>query len=79
MNKTNLEKRIYNAQCYGNIEPIEMLKTFNCGIGMVICLAPEDIDAAITLLTAAGETVYTIGRVIKGSDAQSHVIYPALI
>ena len=25
MNKTNLEKRIYNAQCYGNIEPIEYM------------------------------------------------------
>ena len=56
----------------GGIAPVEMLRTFNCGIGMaVICEA--DAEAAVTqTLQSAGETVFRLGRVIdKGDDAPS--------
>ncbi len=47
----------------GGIEPAEMLKTFNCGVGMVLVCAPERAEALAALLKGAGETVYRLGQV----------------
>lgn len=47
----------------GNIAEAEMLKTFNCGIGMVLVCAADRADALAGLLSEAGETVYRIGEV----------------
>lgn len=51
----------------GPVERGEMLSTFNCGIGMVLAVAPGQADAVTQALTAAGETVHRIGRVRAGS------------
>jgi phosphoribosylaminoimidazole synthetase len=53
-------------QAQGNIEPAEMARTFNCGIGMVAIVAPEEADAVAAALTEAGETVHRIGEVVEG-------------
>jgi phosphoribosylformylglycinamidine cyclo-ligase len=53
-------------QAQGNIEPEEMARTFNCGIGMVAAVAAEDADTVAAELTAAGETVFRIGVVEEG-------------
>ena len=53
-------------QAQGNIEPGEMARTFNCGIGMAAVVAPEQADAVAAALTQAGETVFTIGRIEPG-------------
>ena len=47
----------------GNIDSHEMARTFNCGIGMAIVVAPDQADKASDLLTKAGEKVYRIGIV----------------
>ncbi|TMV13375.1 phosphoribosylformylglycinamidine cyclo-ligase [Arenibacterium halophilum] len=47
----------------GEIEPGEMLKTFNCGIGMVVVCAPDRAEALAQLLSEAGETVCCLGTV----------------
>jgi phosphoribosylformylglycinamidine cyclo-ligase len=47
----------------GNVAADEMHRTFNCGIGMMLCVAADQVDAATQLLQAAGETVYQIGTV----------------
>ena len=52
----------------GRIAEDEMLRTFNCGIGMVVCVSPEDAGRASRLLQSAGETLYEIGT-IENSDA----------
>ncbi len=54
-------------QQVGGIETEEMLKTFNCGIGMVIAVAEERAGIIAGLLRAEGETVHAIGRVTAGS------------
>ena len=54
-------------QAQGRIEPSELARTFNCGIGMVLAVAPSHVDALIADLTAAGETVHVIGRVEPGA------------
>ena len=53
-------------QAQGNIEPEEMARTFNCGIGMAICVAPGDVAAVTTALEASGETVHQIGHIASG-------------
>ncbi len=50
------------------IQQTEMLRTFNCGIGMVVIVDTDDADAATKALTEAGETVYPIGRVTGYDD-----------
>ena len=54
-------------QAQGNIEPAEMARTFNCGIGMVLVVAPEDAGGVAAELTAAGEQVHVIGAVEPGT------------
>ncbi|HJP38856.1 MAG: phosphoribosylformylglycinamidine cyclo-ligase [Gammaproteobacteria bacterium] len=51
----------------GQIEEAELLRTFNCGVGMVIAVRPEHVATASQALEAAGETVMRIGSVTAGS------------
>ncbi|WP_380877692.1 phosphoribosylformylglycinamidine cyclo-ligase [Sphingomonas sp. DBB INV C78] len=53
-------------QAQGNIEPGEMARTFNCGIGMAVIVRPGDADAVTAGLEAAGETVFRIGHIAAG-------------
>jgi phosphoribosylformylglycinamidine cyclo-ligase len=55
----------------GGISEDEMLRTFNCGIGMVLCLPAEQAESACALLEAAGECARIIGRIAAGSGAAS--------
>ena len=50
----------------GKIEDHMMYNTFNMGIGMVVAVAPEDVDAAVAAAKAAGEQVYVIGELEAG-------------
>lgn len=54
-------------QAQGGIEPEEMARTFNCGIGMAVIVAAEDVDRVTADLTAAGETVHRIGHIAAGA------------
>ncbi len=53
-------------QAQGRVEAKEMYRTFNCGIGMVMCVAAADADTIIAQLQAAGETVSLIGHIEAG-------------
>jgi phosphoribosylformylglycinamidine cyclo-ligase len=47
----------------GGVAEAEMLRAFNCGIGLVFCVAPQNADAALALLAEAGEPGRVIGAV----------------
>ena len=49
-----------------NMSEPELLKTFNCGIGMIAFVAPDRAAALADLFRAQGETVVEMGRVVKG-------------
>jgi phosphoribosylformylglycinamidine cyclo-ligase len=49
-----------------NMAESELLKTFNCGIGMMLVVDEAQADALTTLLTASGETVSRLGTIIEG-------------
>ena len=49
-----------------NIAESEMLKSFNCGIGMILVVAADRADDLAALLRDQGETVCTLGRVVEG-------------
>ena len=54
-------------QAQGHIEPAEMARTFNCGIGMAVVVAPGDVEAVTAALGEAGETVHRIGEIRAGA------------
>ncbi|MBA3033591.1 MAG: phosphoribosylformylglycinamidine cyclo-ligase [Gammaproteobacteria bacterium] len=58
----------------GNVADDEMHRVFNCGIGMVVVVAAADAARASELLTAAGETVYAIGRIEARQAGQEQTI-----
>jgi phosphoribosylformylglycinamidine cyclo-ligase len=53
-------------QAQGRIEPEEMARTFNCGVGMVLVVDAADVASVTADLEAAGETVHRIGRIDAG-------------
>ena len=50
-------------QEHGRIADDEMYRTFNCGLGMLVVVRPEDAERAQAQLAAAGEQVYRVGRI----------------
>jgi len=47
----------------GGVAEAEMFRTFNCGVGMVVCVAPNDVDRALAILCAAGEQAWVLGHI----------------
>jgi phosphoribosylformylglycinamidine cyclo-ligase len=54
-------------QAQGNIEPEELARTFNCGIGMALIVSRSDAKIVSEVLQAAGENIFQIGRVEAGA------------
>ena len=62
-------------QSRGGIEEQEMLRTFNCGIGMVILVAEDSASEVSQALSAAGEAVCCLGKVTGNTDNGPRVSY----
>ncbi|KAI3658282.1 hypothetical protein MP638_000373 [Amoeboaphelidium occidentale] len=60
----------------GNISAFEMSRTFNCGIGMMLVVAPEQVEQVKSLLEASKEAVYTIGKIVPIEEARTgeHIV-----
>jgi phosphoribosylformylglycinamidine cyclo-ligase len=57
----------------GNIAAVEMARTFNVGLGMVVVVDPARAGALTRILSDAGETVHTVGRIVKPAAGEALV------
>ena len=57
------------------VDDAELLRTFNCGIGMIVCVAPEHAQLASEALTQLGERVFELGEVVAGESEEPRVVY----
>ncbi len=61
-------------QQQGGIDQAEMHRVFNCGIGMVLAVAPADVAAVTKALTDAGEQVFEIGEVAQRQPGEAAAV-----
>jgi phosphoribosylformylglycinamidine cyclo-ligase len=62
-------------QMKGGVADAEMVRVFNCGIGMVVIVSPDQADAAIKSLTAQGLKAWTVGEVVeRPQDAPQTIV-----
>jgi phosphoribosylformylglycinamidine cyclo-ligase len=58
----------------GQVEQFEMYRTFNCGVGMVICVPETEAQQCLAILQEHGESAWILGRVARGQGA-AHVAF----
>ncbi|MNE78553.1 Phosphoribosylformylglycinamidine cyclo-ligase [compost metagenome] len=58
----------------GNVDETEMHRVLNCGVGMVVCVAPEQAEAALKVLRAAGEQPWVIGSIAAAAEGAPRVV-----
>jgi phosphoribosylformylglycinamidine cyclo-ligase len=61
----------------GQVEREEMLRVFNMGIGMVMIVAPADVDRVAKHFTQLAQPYYFIGNVVKGSGKVQYDVPPS--
>ena len=54
----------------GGVQPLEMARTFNNGIGMILIVGPDKVDEVVQTIQASGEKVYSIGEVVAGEAVE---------
>ncbi|MGO8423866.1 phosphoribosylformylglycinamidine cyclo-ligase [Rhizobium ruizarguesonis] len=59
----------------GGVDSREMLRTFNCGVGMIAVVASENVATVSAALEAEGETVVTLGRMIARDEGAAGTVY----
>jgi phosphoribosylformylglycinamidine cyclo-ligase len=63
----------------GKIAPPEMLRTFNCGIGMIVIVAADEAEKVVRVLSLAGETVAWLGSVVPRAAGEAGVSYSGML
>ncbi|TCU22996.1 phosphoribosylformylglycinamidine cyclo-ligase [Rhizobium azibense] len=59
----------------GGVEAKEMLRTFNCGVGMIAVVSAENAAAVTAVLESEGERIITLGRMIARAEAAQGTVY----
>jgi len=59
----------------GGVEAKEMLRTFNCGVGMIAVVPADKADAVSAALVAEGENVFRLGRMVAREEGAAGTIY----
>jgi len=68
------QPEIFNwLQKQGNVIPTEMIRTFNCGVGMVVCVAKEDVERTTQLLEQMGESTFVLGHIAHAVQDEEQV------
>jgi phosphoribosylformylglycinamidine cyclo-ligase len=59
----------------GGVAEAEMLRTFNCGVGMIVVVSPKDVKAAMATLKRPGEKIVVLGHIRKRKAREPQVAY----
>jgi phosphoribosylformylglycinamidine cyclo-ligase len=62
-------------QDIGKVEQMEMLKTFNCGLGMILVVPESECAQAISVFESMGEKAQLIGSIMPSATQEPHVVY----
>lgn len=62
-------------QAQGQLSNVELRRTLNCGVGMILAVAPEHREQALDLLRAEGENAWLVGNVIERQNPEHEVIF----
>ena len=74
LNAWELPETFKWLQQQGNVSQADMLTTFNCGIGMIVCVDAENEVQTKDVLSKQGETVFSIGEIVEG-EGKPEVVY----
>jgi phosphoribosylformylglycinamidine cyclo-ligase len=58
----------------GNVDETEMHRVLNCGVGMVICVAQDQVELTLKTLRDAGEQPWQIGRIATAAAGAERVV-----
>lgn len=59
----------------GGVAANEMLRTFNCGVGMIAVVQASDVERVSAVLSAEGESVFTLGRMVARAEGEAGTSY----
>ncbi|MFT7016036.1 MAG: phosphoribosylformylglycinamidine cyclo-ligase, partial [Pseudohongiellaceae bacterium] len=59
----------------GSVEDSEMLRTFNCGLGMILCVAAQDAEKTISILSSNNESASIIGEIVIRAEDEPSVSF----
>lgn len=62
-------------QTMGSLSDHELYRTFNCGVGMVVCCSPSHTERVLTLLKEHGENAWHLGKVTDRKDTNDEVVF----
>jgi phosphoribosylformylglycinamidine cyclo-ligase len=61
----------------GNVADLELYRTFNCGLGMIVCVSESDSDQALSILRSCNRGAAVIGRINQAADGEEPVSFKA--
>lgn len=61
-------------QSQGNVDATEMYRTFNCGVGMVICVSADKQEQALQILKDQGESPWLIGHIANKTSDEAVIL-----
>ena len=61
-------------QQQGNVDEHEMHRVLNCGVGMVLCVAQDQVSTVLANLRASGESPWVIGEIGSAGDGRERVL-----
>ena len=62
----------------GNVDATEMYRTFNCGVGMIVCVPANVAETALEVFKLTGEKAFIIGSIEHAKPDEEQVILQGL-
>ena len=63
----------------GGVAPAEMMRAFNCGVGMIGVCREDQLEAVLAALAEQGENAFRLGRIVARKDGMDGTVYKGMI